>query len=172
MPKETFDELLARVQAVFGTVDDTVVVVLKGHLLVEEMLDAIIGTFVFHSDYLKAANLRFAQKLQIARSMSLDEHDNGMWEIAIRLNSLRNELAHALNSEKRQQKTQALIDAYFAEATEAEHMALVRDQEETVILAFAASYFLGFLRTFRAEVQRFREFIDGVDAVVNPHRHR
>lgn len=166
------ERLNERVQAVFGALDETVTVVLKGHLLIEEMLDAIIRQFVFHPDYLDGARLSFSQKLHIARSMSLDEHKNGMWDIAIRLNSLRNELAHSLESDKRSVKTRAVIDAYFAQATEGEHLSLVRDQGEPVQLAFAASFFLGFLASFQAEVVRFREVIKGIDQIMNPHRHQ
>lgn len=171
MPGE-FEEMKERIQAVFGALDESVLIVLKGHLLIEEMLDAIIRTFVFHPDYLDGARLSFSQKLHIARSMSLDEHNNGMWEIALRINSLRNELAHSLESDKRERKTKAVLDAYFAEATEAEHVKLVRDHEESVQLAFAASFFIGFLGSFKAEVVRFREVIDGLDHIMNPHRHK
>ncbi|MBN8633449.1 MAG: hypothetical protein J0L76_21645 [Rhodobacterales bacterium] len=167
----SLEEIQARVQAIFGAVDGTVLVVLKGHLLIEEILDEIIRKFVFHPEYLDAARLGFAQKLQIARSVSLDEHGSGMWEIALKLNILRNDLSHALHSEKRNQKTQAVIDVYYREADEGEHISLVRGQEEQVVLAFAISYFIGFLSSFKAEVERFREFVDGVDALVNPHRH-
>lgn len=171
MPSE-INELRERVQSVFGTVDDTVLIVLKGHLLIEEFLDSIIRTFVFHPKYLNAANLRFAQKLHIARSLSLDEHNNEMWNIAIKLNTLRNELAHVLDSEKRAQKIQAVIDSYFAEVDNEEHLAIVRDQEEHIILAFAASFFIGFLGTFKEEVQRYREVVNGIDMIMNPHRHK
>ena len=171
MPSE-FEKMRNRIQAVFGALDESVLIVLKGHLLIEEMLDAIIRTFVFHPDHLDGARLGFSQKLHIARSMSLDEHNNGMWDIALRLNSLRNELAHSLESDKRDRKTKAVLDAYFTEATEDEHLKLVRDQEEPVQLAFAASYFIGFLGSFKAEVVRFREVIDGIDRTMNPHRHK
>lgn len=171
MPTE-FEKAQERVQAVFGTLDEVVLIVLKGHLLIEEQLDSIIRRFVFHPDHLDAANLRFAQKLQIARSISLNEQDNPMWEVAIRLNSLRNELAHSLGSEKRRQKTQAVIDAYLAQADENEHLKLLRDQPEAVVLAFAASYFIGFLTGFKAEVERFKKVVEAMDRAMNPHLHQ
>src|SRR5260221_5346762 len=77
----------------------------------EELLDSIISAFVFHSEFIGPANLRFVQKVSIARSMSLDEHENAMWEIATKLNSLRNELAHKLDSPKRAAKTRAVVKA-------------------------------------------------------------
>jgi hypothetical protein len=166
-----FEKMQARVQAIFGAVDETVLVVLKGHLLIEEQLDDIIRRFLFHPVYLDSARLSFSQKLHIARSMSLDEHSNSMWEIALKLNSLRNDFAHLLDANKRNLKTRALIDAYFKEANEDGHLALVRDQKEHVVLSFAVSYFMGFLSSFKAEVTRFRKIIDGIDSIVNPHRH-
>jgi hypothetical protein len=45
-------------------------VVLKGHLLIEEALDGIISNFVFHSERIGEARLSFAQKVNLARSMS------------------------------------------------------------------------------------------------------
>ena len=85
----------------------------KGHLLIEEALDTVISEFVFHPEFIQAANLRFAQKLSIARAMSLDEHDNEMWGLASGINSLRNELAHSLRSSKRAARIQAVLDLYF-----------------------------------------------------------
>ena len=49
-----------------------------------------------------------------------------MWEIALRLNSLRNELAHSLQSQKRVAKTQAVIDVYFQEAADMPHLRNLR----------------------------------------------
>jgi hypothetical protein len=99
------DEMLNRVREHFGYVDETALIVLKGHLLVEESLDSIISKFVFHPEFLEMANLGFAQKVSIARALNLTEHENEIWEIATKLNSLRNEIAHGLNSPKRAKKT-------------------------------------------------------------------
>lgn len=169
---DEFGEMRRRIEKVFGTLDDTIVIVLKGHLLIEEMLDSIIKSFVFHSEYIDDAHLRFTQKVQIARSLSIDEHENGMWDIATRLNTLRNDFAHALDSDKRQRKISAVVEAYFREADEAEHIELVKSQDEHVILALAAAYFVGFLGSFKMEVQRFRALVDGIDLIMNPHRHQ
>jgi hypothetical protein len=57
-------------------VDDEALIVLKGHLVLEERLDAIFEKFVFNPDHLETARLTFAQKLAIARSISLDQDKN------------------------------------------------------------------------------------------------
>ena len=86
---ESLAAVMEKMRKHFGQIDETVLVVLKGHLLIEESLDAIISGFVFHPEFVQAANLRFGQKLAIARAMSLDEHKNEMWAIALSVNSTR-----------------------------------------------------------------------------------
>ena len=46
--------------------------------------------------------------------MSLDEAENSLWEIVIAINALRNELAHALATEKRQRKLDRVKELYLA----------------------------------------------------------
>ena len=153
----------------FQEVDGSAQIMLKGHLLVEEALEAIIGKFVFHPEFIEDASLRFPQKIDIARSMSLDEHNNEMWQLGIAINSLRNELAHSLKSDKRQRKTRTLIDLYvrLLEDNTDRH----KDDSEEVILMFAISFFLGFLCSFQNEVERFRSVVDEMDRIWNPHRY-
>lgn len=166
-------ETLERIAEQFGQVDETAMVVLKGHLLIEERLDAIISKFVHHGAFIENANLRFPQKVAIARSMSLDEHDNGMWDIPITLNSLRNDLAHALHSPKRAAKTQAVIDAYYREMDDPAHRKMIKEgMPEDLVLLFAISFFLGFLSSLQEEVNRFRTYVDALDLVVNANRNK
>ena len=87
------------------------------------------------------------------------------------INSLRNELSHSLKSEKRQQKTQRVIELYLKLLGNEQVAAKHKDEPEEVVLMWAAALFLGFLSTFEAEVDRFRSFVDKLDRVVNPHRH-
>lgn len=156
----------------FSTVDATAQIVLKGHLLIEEALDSILGKFVFHSECLESANLRFAQKIDLARSVSLDDHNNEMWELVRAINSLRNELSHSLKSEKRQQKANRVIELYLKLLDNPETAKHHADQSEEDVLMWAVSFFLGFLSAFEAEVERFKKFISALDQVANPYRHQ
>jgi len=54
-------------------VDETMLVLLKGHLLIEESLDTIIWGFVVPPEFIETVNLRLGQKLSIGCAMSLDE---------------------------------------------------------------------------------------------------
>ena len=168
---ETHQALERKLQEHFATVDATAQIVLKGHLLIEEALDTILGKFVFHSEYFESANLRFAQKIDLARSVSLADQNNEMWELVIAINSLRNELSHSLKSVKRQQKTQRVIEVYLKLLGDPEVAARHKSESEEVVLMWAASFFLGFLVAFEAEVDRFKTLINALDQVANLHRH-
>lgn len=152
-------------------VDDTVLIVLKGHLLVEEALDSILATFAFHPDLLQAASLRFAQKVNIARSMSLDEQQNEMWNLALSLNTLRNELAHSLQIEKRERKTAALRETYYRLVADSPKELRDPDLPEQMVICWSIALILGFLDAFEKEARRFRAWVDELDRIVNPHRH-
>jgi hypothetical protein len=155
----------------FATVDATAQIVLKGHLLIEEALDTILGKFVFHPEYLEGANLRFTQKIDLARSVSLDDHNNEMWELVKAINSLRNELSHSLKSIKREQKTQRVIDLYLRLLDNSEMAARHKNEQEEVVLMWATSFFIGFLSAFEREVDRFKSLVNALDHAANPHRH-
>jgi hypothetical protein len=144
-------------------------IVVKGHLVLEEQLERILGTFVLHREHLEAARLSFAQKVSLARSVSLDEHKNSIWELILAVNALRNELAHALNSEKRNTKFDRLKSLYMAanDVSADESAAL----EQHVLASFAIALSVGFLGSFEEEVVRFKHWVDSLDYVVNPHRH-
>ena len=155
----------------FQYVDATTQVVLKGHLLSEQSLDTILGRFVFHPEHLQSAELEFAQKVNLARSISLDEHNNEMWKLVNAINSLRNELAHSLKSEKRQRKTQRVIELYFKLLGNEQMAARNKNDPEEAVLAYAAALFLSFLAGLEAEVDRFCGYVNVLDVAINPHRH-
>jgi len=169
--KAAAQEIKAKLEASLQHVDESAVVLLKGHLIIEEALNEIIGTFVFHSEQLDKVRISFAQKVAIARAMSLDEHENEMWQLILAVNSLRNELAHSLNSPKRQKKTKALIDLQkkLRGQTTAPDGSEV---PEHVILSFVVAFSLGFLSGFIEEVRRFRAWLDEMEKIINPHRHK
>ena len=75
---------------------DRVLVVLKGHLLVEELLREYIKARVTNHKYLDDARLTFHQCLCIARSLSNNNDNSKLWKSIKLLNTLRNKLAHSL----------------------------------------------------------------------------
>jgi hypothetical protein len=164
-------KLVAKCMAEFQRMDEEVLIVLKAHLLIEERLNEILTKFVFHPSFLEKANLRFHQKVHVARSFSLDQQDNRMWDLILAINTLRNEMAHTLQFERRKQKTAAVMDIY-AEVQSSKMATEGKRFAAHVRMGFAASYCIGFLGGFEKEVERYRKAVDTLDRVLNPHRHK
>jgi len=149
--------------------DRAAVVTLKGHLVLEEKISAAIEKFVFHSEHLDAARLTFAQKLSIARSISLDESGNSMWDLVKAINKVRNTLSHSLKGARRTDAMNELRSVYTKEMR-----GKLEDWEkndEALLVLSSVSHCLGFLDAFEQEVERFKEVVNKLDRVVNPHRH-
>jgi len=156
------------IQEHLSQVDEVALIVLKGHLLIEESLGRIISNFVFHEDKIDSARLSFYQKVWIGRSMSLREQDNSMWDLIVAINALRNDLAHSLNSPKRQNKIDRVLSLYEAETVDMEDGPKLSEFDEAHIkIAFAISLCTGFLSTFEAEVERFKAVVGTLDRLMN-----
>ena len=162
--KQITKELALKVYREFEKYDKSIMVVIKGHLLVEESLNVIIDNFVHHPSKLAKSRLSFFQKIHLARSMSVSDQDNSVWKLIEKLNSLRNDVAHKLNSENRQDKIDELIRLYEDEIEESDEIE-TSNQEQT--LKFAVSFCLGFLMAYELEVKRFRKIVDKLDATFN-----
>jgi hypothetical protein len=144
-------------------------VALKGHLVIEEKITVAIEKFVFHPNHLEDTRLTFAQKLAIARSFSLDESENSMWNLVAMLNKLRNTLSHSLEGAPRAKAMDSLRTAYTKERD-----GKLEDREsndEALLLVGVIALCLGFLDGFEQEVERFREYVNLLDRAVNPHHH-
>jgi hypothetical protein len=90
--------------------DDISLVVLKGHLLVEEMLNELARNVFPNAGYLDDACLSFHQLPRVVRSAVRAKHKDSCWDLILALNSLRNDLVHNLEPPKLKNRVQALID--------------------------------------------------------------
>jgi hypothetical protein len=90
----------------FPESDDLVATVLRGHLLVEEYIDRLNRHCFHFPEHYDSAQLRFKQKLQIAKAQILLPHKNPdeFYSVIELLNELRNNLAHNLESPKLENK--------------------------------------------------------------------
>jgi hypothetical protein len=73
---------------------------IKGHLLIEERLSQILDLSLGRPEVVSKARFTFVQKLRIVQAMSFLDPNDDMWEVALTLNRLRNEMAHRLDSPK------------------------------------------------------------------------
>ena len=78
---------------------DLTLVVLKGHLILEEELNAAVRSRVTQPQFLAQAELEFDQLLALAKSHYFAEPSGWVWGAAKKLNSIRNLYAHNLEPE-------------------------------------------------------------------------
>jgi hypothetical protein len=81
--------------------DDLTLIVLKGHLLVEEALNDVAGSVLPHPEHLSSARLGFFALACVVRAAVAEKSTNEAWNLIAMLNTLRNNLAHGLESPKR-----------------------------------------------------------------------
>lgn len=95
--------------------DDPTLIVLKGHLLAEEILENLIRAKCKHPEALDRVEIGFFLKTKLAYALIGNTHENGLilpesvWEMLGALNSLRNELAHSLEPKKLAAKIQKFL---------------------------------------------------------------
>jgi hypothetical protein len=75
--------------------EDVALVVLKGHLLLEESVNSLLASLLLFPEAIEGANLRFHQKLCLIEALLPVDPD--MMEAAEKLNTMRNRLAHHLD---------------------------------------------------------------------------
>lgn len=80
--------------------NDLTLIALKGHLLAEEALDDLIRFYCKQPDHLDDVEIRFFVKARMARALSGHIVWMGLWPLIDALNSVRNDLAHKLESPK------------------------------------------------------------------------
>lgn len=147
-------------------IDDTSQIILKGHLVAEDLMNQAIESFVLHGEYIEDARLQFHQKLEICRSLSVSEHNNNMWNVLKNINKVRNALAHSLDKERRRKAIISLTTIFKQEFPQ-EFKAIEGMSNESLLCMRAISCVLGFLQAFLAEVKRFEEFVKEADAAIN-----
>lgn len=130
-----------------GDGDDVVLLVLKGHLLVEERLNEILASYVTQPLVLQRGNLRYHQLAIFCEALFHSADRAWAWESVHHLNKLRNDLAHKLESEKRVK----LIENFLKPLEEARKMFGIEPEEEKGLaerLGSALAFLLGVLENY------------------------
>jgi hypothetical protein len=100
-------------------VGDATLIVLKGHLLIEEQLNDILYDTCLLPKYIDDARLSFYQKIMLVRSLiGKDLKGNATedpWRSLVALNSVRNQLAHHLEPTDVDDRIDKFIFARFGE---------------------------------------------------------
>ena len=148
-------------------VDEVAMVVLKGHLLIEEALTRIIEKFIFHPEHLEEAKLSFYQKVHLSRSLCLRKNQFKIWELMLRINSLRNELSHALESDERNRKFERVKTMYLEEMPSSEKSENPKEQPDHIVASYACALCAGFLSSFESDASTFKEIVGNIDSILN-----
>jgi hypothetical protein len=149
------ERVISRITDVGNDPDRTGTIILKGRLLVEEQLGHCLEWAVPGPQFLREANLRFHQKLLVARS--LEASDNPAWELANLINGLRNEMAHDLAAPKRSKRIgelRAKLQTLHDQPDVATRSATAREE---IVVAFAVGVCLGFLAAWQNGMRVDRE---------------
>lgn len=93
--------------------EDLSLVVLKGHLIIEAMLDRYIEQSVNSPKYVEGARVGFEVKRRFARALAPDKFAKmgETWKAVKKLNVLRNDIAHNLESGRRDAKVDEFLKA-------------------------------------------------------------
>jgi len=86
---------------------DLSLIVLKGHLLIEELLLALVQAQVKHPAAIESAKLSFHTLTCLAKALCFEERFKDLWEAMFKLNALRNSLAHNLESPEHEKRLRA-----------------------------------------------------------------
>jgi hypothetical protein len=153
--------------------------VLTGHLIIETALDNILAVVFFHPEHVfREAKLSFAQKVHVVRAYGLRKDNNSMWDIILMVNTMRNELAHNLESDKKDARLKKLRDLFVAEVTDEMRRTFekewksLEEMPDPVIAVWSCSLCTGFLSGFEEDVTSLRGIIDALDQGMNPDRAR
>jgi len=98
-PESKLYEDLKRFSQFMPYEGDNDLLILKGHLLVEELLSELIKHFLSKNNPLSIKlekNMMFAQKLNLCWALIGDKIDNQQWGNLKKLNLLRNSMSHSL----------------------------------------------------------------------------
>lgn len=90
--------------------EPVILILLKGHLLIEELLRTYIETTVPNPGAIRHGDFSFARCLKLCRALTPADRVSWAFDAAEQLNSVRNEIAHELASDKLQEKLESFID--------------------------------------------------------------
>ena len=149
--KAQFDQLFseqerrdAKYRTMLPKTDDVSLVVLKGHLIIEEMLLAIVENHCATPSKLEHAKLSFSQLLHVTQALVRQPAHDELWSAIAQLNRIRNSLVHNLEPEKIDKELSAL-NQFCHSDDEPFPEGYMRPTEPAQIALVAISYIMGIL---------------------------
>jgi hypothetical protein len=95
--------------------------------------------------------------------MSVDCQDHSLWDAVLAINTLRNKIAHSIDSPEREKAVKKFFEVYWSACGGKQD----EDKEPHLALLLAQAHCLGFINSFKSEVERFREIVDAMNLILN-----
>jgi hypothetical protein len=129
----------------FANVSELSLIVLKGHLLLEQLLTALILHYARPSADLREARLQFSQKVALVRAFVIFPFPSEFWGLLKVINQLRNDFSHELQPKKLEEHLKVIraMAASHRKTTEKRFQSLFDSDEGS--LKMIISYWIGFL---------------------------
>ena len=113
MPKEERESTDYFLRHMPDTDSDLALIVLKGHLLLEQRTREFISERMLSPNALDDARLTSHQLICLAEALTLpNEQPKRMWSALRKLNALRNQLAHNLAPNRIEERVQEIVNDY------------------------------------------------------------
>lgn len=129
----------------FRGISELSLIVLKGHLLLEQFLTALISHYTRSSADLAEARLQFTQKVALVKAFVIFPFPGEFWDLLKVLNQLRNDFAHELQPTKLDDHLKVLRTMAVAHRQTTEQQFLSMFDTDEGFLKMIISYWVGFL---------------------------
>ena len=96
-------------------VKDPTLVILRGHLLLEELLDEVLKAWLKDPSVLADTRLTFHQKLKLSKGIISGSRDGFTWKPLDLLNQLRNRISHKLSPHDLELKIDEFLKCVYPE---------------------------------------------------------
>ncbi len=124
-----------------NTTQDVDLLILKGHLLIEQFLTSLIESYCWKPEFLEDARLSFFNKVKLTRCfVKHPMPDDSIWDNIECLNRLRNEISHKWKTEKRKK---LIRDFLNYRAKEHERLDLSTDERCAEEVSWSISWLIG-----------------------------
>lgn len=114
-----------------------VLILLKGHLLIEELLRGYLDRELPNPTKFKHDQFSFAKVLSLCHALTSPKIESWGFEAAEKLNKIRNEIAHELDSPKLQNEIDCLICSVEQHAADSVYPPEDRDEETRLYMAIS-----------------------------------
>ncbi len=111
--KEKKAKYFNKLKAHLPIAKDPTAVIVRGHLLVEELLEEFISIHLREPTAIKDARLTFHQKFRLVQGLIGSKSDNPMWKSVEQLNKLRNQISHNLPNKEQISKINNALKVFF-----------------------------------------------------------